>query len=98
MAEYRKKPIVIEAFQMTIERRWNNFEWPEWLHEAWNGDPSEGAVWCDPDDPQKKLVCGTLEGVHHIDFDDFIIQGVRGEIYPCKPDIFEMTYEKVEGE
>ena len=35
--KYRKKPIVIEAFQMTKERRQDNSEWPSWLNEAWNG-------------------------------------------------------------
>ena len=85
---YRKKPVVVEAFQMTKERRWDNFEWPNWLHKAWQKDP---------DDPKKeKLVCGTLEGGHRVDWDDFIIQGIKGEIYPCKPDIFEATYELVE--
>lgn len=92
---YRKKPVVISAFQMTKERRWDNSEWPNWLHLAWNTDPSEGAMWCE--DGGEALFCGTLEGVHKIDFDDFIIQGVKGEIYPCKPDIFEMTYEPVSG-
>jgi len=100
---YRKKPVVIEAFQMTKERRWDNSEWPNWLHEAWQKDPSEGAVWIDPDatmiadgrESADELVCGTLEGVHRIDFGDWIIQGVQGELYPCKPDIFEATYEKV---
>lgn len=101
--EYRKKPIVIEAFQMTRERRWDNSEWPNWLHEAWNRPHGENAVWPNPDVPPSighesadSLVCGTLEGVHTITFGDYIIQGVKGEIYPCKPDIFEMTYEKVE--
>lgn len=94
--KYRKRPVVIEAFQMTKERRWDNSEWPHWLHEAWQKDPSEGAVWIDPDDPgRNNLVCGTLEGVYKIDQGDFIIQGVKGEIYPCKPDIFNLTYEKV---
>ena len=100
--KYRKKPIVIEAFQMTAERRWDNSEWPQWLHAAWNVAPGENAIWIDPDAPinpgrgsADQLVCGTLEGVHHITFDDWIIQGIQGEIYPCKPDIFEATYEAV---
>lgn len=38
----------------------------------------------------------TLEGNMHVTAGDYIITGVKGEIYPCKPDIFEMTYEKVE--
>lgn len=96
MAKYRKRPVIIEAFQMTRQRRWDNSEWPEWLHMAWNKDPSEGAVWIDETDPNRAcLVCGTLEGVHSIDWDDYIIQGIKGELYPCKPDIFQATYEKV---
>lgn len=99
MAKYRKKPVVIEAFQMTKERRHDNSEWPEWLHAAWNGDPrKEGSMW--PSDEvnsqgEDNLVCGTLEGPHHIGWGDFIIQGIKGEIYPCKPDIFMATYEEV---
>ena len=38
----------------------------------------------------------TLEGVMKADKGDWIIRGVKGELYPCKPDVFEMTYEKVE--
>ena len=49
--KYRKKPVVIDAFQMTLERRWDNSEWPNWLNKAWNTPPSEGAVWTDPDAP-----------------------------------------------
>lgn len=97
MSKYRKKPVIIEAFQMTKERRWDNSEWPNWLNKAWNMEPSEGAVWIDDRYLEReRLVCGTPEGRHHIDWDDYIIQGVKGEIYPCKPDIFEMTYDPVE--
>lgn len=102
---FRKKPVVVEAFQMTAERRWDNSEWPIWLHEAWNTGPGEGGMWPDPDIPDNpgydsaaELICGTLEGVVRIDWGDWIIQGVKGEIYPCKPDIFEMTYERVNEE
>lgn len=103
MNKYMKKPVVVEAFQMTRERRWDNSEWPEWLHMAWDKGPMEGGLWIDPDDDDReKLVCGTLEGVYVISWDDWIIQGVKGEIYPCKPDAFEMTYmevpEKGEGD
>jgi hypothetical protein len=98
--KYRKKPVVIEAFQMTKERRQDNAEWPPWLHRAYGKDyPSEGAVW-PKDYPDSngtdKLVIGTKEGVHLVSWDDFIIQGVQGELYACKPDIFEQTYELVE--
>jgi hypothetical protein len=95
--KYRKKPVVVEAFQMTRERRWDNQDWPSWLNLAWQGEPGEGTVWIDPDDPKREaLVCGTLEGVHRISWGDWIIKGIKGEIYPCKPDIFEATYEQAE--
>lgn len=101
MAKYRKKPVVVEAFQMTLERRWDNSEWPMWLHRAWNRSPGENAIWIDPDAPvaeghesAAELVCGTLEGVCRITWDDWIIQGVRGEICPVKDEIFRMTYER----
>ena len=101
MAKFRKKPVVIEAFQMTAERRNDNSEWPTWLNQAWKRTPGANAVWIDKDytpsenDYLSDLVCGTLEGVHRISWDDWIIQGVKGEIYPCKPDIFVATYEPV---
>ncbi len=100
MARYRKKPVEIEAFQMTKERRFDNTEWPNWLNEAWQNDSfTEGSLFIDRDDPEgERLVIGTLEGVHRVQWNDWIIKGVKGELYACKPDIFEMTYEKVESD
>lgn len=96
--KYRKKPVVIEAFQMTKQTRWDNSDWPNWLNKAWQNEPGiDGALWIDSECPKgEALYCGTLEGKHKVTFGDFIIQGVQGEIYPCKPDIFEATYEEVE--
>jgi len=84
---------------MTKERRQDNSEWPNWLNMAWNMEfDNPGAVSCE-DYPNSngtdRLVVNTLEGVHTVSWDDFIIQGVAGELYPCKPDIFEATYELV---
>jgi len=94
--KYRKRPVIVEAFQMTVERRWDNSEWPDWLHKAWNTE-GEGCLAIDPDDPASaRLYIGTLEGVHRVEWGDFIVQGVKGELYPCKPDIFATTYEEVE--
>lgn len=98
--KFCRKPIVIEAFQMTRESRNDNKDWPEWLNRAWNreNEPGEGTLWIDADDPElQRLVIGTLEGVHRVDWNDWIIQGIKGELYPCKPDIFEATYEPVEA-
>ncbi len=98
MAKFRKKPVVIEAFQMTMARRWDNSEWPEWLHAAWQMEPGVvGAVWPKPEDARDILLISTLEGGLDVQWNDWIIQGVQGELYPCKPDIFEATYEFVEG-
>ncbi|WBG90056.1 hypothetical protein N5580_13265 [Pantoea piersonii] len=98
MYEFRKKPVVIEAFQMTVERRKDNRLWPEWLNAAWNKDPSEpGSVRPEnypASDGTENLVIQTLEGKMRVEWSDWIIQGVHGEIYPCKPEIFEATYEK----
>ena len=105
MPKFRKKPVVIEAFQMTKKRRWDNSEWPEWLNRARNNGSREGGIWPDPDVPNApghetaaELVCGTLEGPCRIDWDDWLIKGIKGELYPSKPDIFEATYERVAEE
>lgn len=100
MLKYRKKSIVVEAFQMTRERRGDNSEWPTWLHQAWNKPlHTEGSVWpknYPNSDGTDRLCIGTKEGVYIIAWDDFIIKGIQGEPYPCKPDIFEVTYEKMD--
>lgn len=100
MPKFRKKPVEIEAFQMTKEHRQDNSEWPEWLHLAWNKEYAEEGSINPSDYPNSKgddrLLVQTKEGPLIIDWGDWIIQGIEGQIYPCKPDIFEQTYEKVE--
>ena len=81
MAKYRKKPVVIEAFKWTID------EVPKWWRNA-KGIEINVAT--------GSAFIPTLEGIHEARIGDFIIQGVTGELYPCKPDIFEQTYEKVD--
>lgn len=93
--KYRKKPVVIEAFRITEETRRDNRDWPNWLNEAWNQERSSVGSVCpyrfgDGDGP---LGVMTLEGFMKCDIGDWIIRGVKGELYPCKPDIFEATYE-----
>jgi hypothetical protein len=98
--KFRKKPVVIEAFQITRNRRIDNSEWPNWLNLAWNMPwPTVGAVSCEDwpnSNGNDRLIISTLEGPLAVSWDDWIIKGVKGELYPCKPDIFEATYEKVE--
>lgn len=96
--KYRKKPVVIEAFQMTKERRMDNSEWPGWLNQAWNKPEGEkGALFRKDMEAElpDALCIQTLEGTHLVEWGDWIIQGVKGELCPCKPDIFQMTYEPV---
>ena len=99
MAKYRKKPVVIEAFQMTEEARQDNTNWPTWLHRAWQKDTRvEGALYPSEhpySDGTDKLKIHTLEGDLLVEWNDYIIQGVNKELYPCKPDVFEKTYEAV---
>ena len=93
--QFRKRPVVIQAFQMTEERRNDNQAWPAWLHLAWN-TPGLDSVFIDSDDPQRQRLCvGTEEGVTRVAWNDWIIQGVDGEIYCCKPSVFEATYEPI---
>ena len=83
---------------MTKDRRMDNNEWPQWLHEAWNGNTDkEGTLQRAYDNvaPPDLLEIVTLEGNMLVNWGDYIIKGVKGELYPCKPDIFEATYEKV---
>lgn len=95
--KFRKKPVVIEAFQMTEERRINNTNWPEWMHRAWSFERGlPGSLYpTDEGTCDGTLSIGTLEGQHLVSWGDWIIKGVKGELYPCKPDIFEQTYEPV---
>lgn len=99
MARFRKKPVVIEAFQMTEAARNDNRDWPEWLNAAWQKRPTEeGSLFVRPLDGSRELAIATLEGPLMVQWDDWIIRGVKGEIYPCKPDIFAATYEPADEE
>lgn len=88
--KYRKKPVVIDAIQLKAETLQECYKFisPE------IGNFPETGRGIDPDDGKFKIT--TLEGVMIADINDFIIKGVNGEFYPCKPDIFEKTYDKVE--
>jgi hypothetical protein len=82
MAKYRKKPIVIEAF------RWEGEECPD-LKRI---DVGRDELGC----PRYNLEIPTLEGTLYASEGDWIIQGIQGEIYPCRDDIFRATYEPAE--
>ena len=82
---YRKKPVEIEAIQ------WSGSNWHQML--AWVKWENHDDVWVTDGD---NLIIPTLEGDHTARPTDWIIKGVKGEFYPCRNDIFEETYEKVE--
>ena len=105
MPKYRKKPIVVEAYQFFQKE--NKYKWPQWLQEAWNKPEYDvGSFYYWPEDLSSKnlslrknrFFIYTLEGPHAVNEGDYIIKGVKGELYPCKPDIFEQTYEPFEEE
>lgn len=87
MDQYRKKPIIIKAIQVNTKEQAAN------LIGICTGGitcPSNG-----PEDSHPHI--HTLEGNHTWSIGDYLIEGVKGEYYFCKPDIFELTYEKVEN-
>lgn len=88
--KYKKKPVVIEAFKWTGDCE--QTEDPNWIIDA----VKEGRVYVKlTPNNEICLAIETLEGVMVALRGDYIIQGVKGELYPCKPDIFEMTYELI---
>ena len=92
--KYRKKPVVIEAFKWTGDM--NQVEDPEWIIEA----IKKGTIWFVnyEADITCEMIIKTLEGSMKANQGDYIIKGINGEIYPCKPDIFEKTYEQADKE
>lgn len=92
MAKYRKKPVVIEAFKYGIDNR------PDWFCDKVTSNDIITHFPTDRKETQD-FYCEikTLEGTMRGELGDFIIQGVNGEIYPCKPDIFEKTYESIDN-
>lgn len=92
MTKYRKKPIVVDAFQWTGDE--NQTEDPEWIIDAIKA----GVVKIAKMNDQNIIISiKTLEGVMAAHPGDYIIRGAAGEIYPCKADIFVETYESVQG-
>ena len=95
--KYRKKPVVIEALQLT----WAN--WSEMCDFAGVGKLSDGkpegtAIDQDGNSLNGKIgmFIPTFEGLQLARENDYVIKGIQGEFYPCKPDIFEQTYKPVD--
>lgn len=88
--KYRKKPVIIEAIQFE-----DNSDRIIEIREFMGGDTIR-VNYEDKNNPYLKVE--TLEGIMKASVGDYIIKGVNGEFYPCKPDIFEKTYERVTDE
>lgn len=99
--KYRKKPVVVEAIQFVItkeipckfgvRKETNSMEISQWMGKINKAKTI-------PNGTKEGRVCieiETLEGTMLADIGDYIIKGIQDEFYPCKPDIFEQTYEKV---
>jgi len=85
MAKYRKKPVEIEAMKFDEQTCNQVLNWITCTTDA------------DFDENNKPIIkIQTLEGVMTVSIGDYVIKGVNGEFYPCKPDIFEKTYERVD--
>lgn len=104
MPRYRKKPVEVEAMRFigTNAETHAVYQWVETntlrsfepldVIEGRKPYPASG-VSIDPRDG--RMIISTLEGLYWVDLGDYVIRGVQGEFYPCKPDIFEATYEAV---
>lgn len=92
MAKYRKKPVEIEAIQWTG----NTTEIIQFCGNKCSYNVNDTAWKVGKGIPHEKLIIHTLEGDMVAGRNDYIIKGVNGEFYPCKPDIFEKIYEKVD--
>ena len=86
--KYRKKPVIIEAFRFAVDVI------PDWFMD----EVSKNNIVLYGEEYKTLYYCKikTLEGTMRGDAGDYIIKGVNGEIYPCKPDIFNKTYEVAE--
>lgn len=83
MPKYKKKPVIIEAVK--FDGSDYSVEWL--LPQLQSGEVGRSTG---------KLHINTLEGIMQANIGDYIIKGVNGELYPCKPDIFKKTYEKLD--
>lgn len=90
--KYRKKPVEVEAIQWTG----NTIEIKNFCGDKCSYDVNDSAWQVGKGVPHEELIIHTLEGDMKASRNDYIIKGINGEVYPCKPDIFEKTYEKVD--
>ena len=97
MYKYRiKTSVEVEAFQMTEKRRWDNSDWPSWLHIAWQGKKGQkGSLWCNKDSPED-LYLGVQNGTDAVYVDMYVVRDDTGQLYSYSAKDFEALYEKRE--
>jgi hypothetical protein len=87
MPKYRKKPVVIEAIKFTRDNFQEIRDFTDYQAHSFTIERRiDGIAYC---------IIPTLEGQHMATEGDFIIKGIKAEFYPCKPDVFEQTYELI---
>ena len=93
MPKYRKKPVVVEAVRWTGSNleEIRNFVGSDLIEECMELFDIKRTL----KEMLVDIAIDTLEGTMRVDYGDYIIKGVQGELYPCKPDIFLATYEEV---
>ena len=88
MGRFRKKPVEVEAWEFTREALKSTDSWVRlYVNEIHLISQYAGEV--------LYIEIDTLEGTMRANLGDYIIKGIQGEFYPCKPDIFKETYEKI---
>lgn len=97
--KYRKKPVVVEAFQYDGDLKDSKGNWyvPEWAITAYENKVMFYGRGANPLYASYALYIQTVVGTYHVSVGDYIVKGVNGEIYPCESDIFEKTYEPADG-
>ena len=90
--QYRKKPVVVTAIQWDGK---NLEEIKDFVGDSLNYSILDTAWEVGKGIPYVYMAIKTLEGSMEVSKGDYVIKGVKGEFYPCKPDIFERTYEEV---
>ena len=93
MGKFRKKPVEIQAYQFNGGDKNERFAFETWI-DNYDGKTSN---WFFDGEEYVSFCIITLEGLMEVSKGDWVIRGVKNEFYPCKPDIFEQTYEMVEG-
>lgn len=91
---FRKKPVIIEAVQWKRDNHREMFNFLEGKNDEYISAAGDN-FYIDHSKVEGGLIIKTLEGEHIANINDWIIKGIKGEFYPCKPDIFEQSYEEV---